>query len=220
MLNAPRLHPKRCVGRWLAVHGTAWSAKLPAMCGIVGIVGSRANRATVELMAQCLRHRGPDGEGIWEAPGVALGHLRLAIQDLSPAGNQPMLSGSLALTYNGEIYNHEALRQGLSGPWHSTGDTETLLHLLAARGPSGLDAVAGMFAFALWDDARRRLVLARDRVGMKPLYYRLLSDGIAFASELKALLALGKPPVDRSAVRDFLCHGYVPAPKTIFEGVA
>lgn len=171
-------------------------------------------------MAQSLRHRGPDGEGIWHAPGVALGHRRLAIQDLSPGGYQPMLLGTLALTYNGEIYNHDELRLHLAGPWHSTGDTETLLHLLAARGISGLDSVAGMFAFGLWDGAARRLVLARDRVGMKPLYYRLLPDGIAFASELKALLLLGKPPIDRSAVRDFLCHGYVPAPKTAFEGIA
>ena len=93
-------------------------------------------------MAQSLRHRGPDGEGIWHAPGVALGHRRLAIQDLSPGGYQPMLLGTLALTYNGEIYNHDELRQHLSGPWHSTGDTETLLHLLAARGTSGLDSVS------------------------------------------------------------------------------
>jgi len=190
------------------------------MCGIVGIIGSRATRATAELMALSLSHRGPDGQGIWDAPGVALGHRRLAIQDLSPGGYQPMLLGSLALTYNGELYNHEQLRQQLPGPWHSTGDTETLLHLLAARGTSGLDSAAGMFAFGLWDGASRRLILARDRVGMKPLYYRLLPDGIAFASELKALLILGKPPIDRSAVRDFLCHGYVPAPKTIFEGIA
>ena len=131
-----------------------------------------------------------------------------------------MLLGSLALTYNGEIYNHERLRAALQGPWRSTGDTETLLHLLAERGVAGLDLVAGMFAFALWDAATRRLVLARDRLGMKPLYYRMLPDGIAFASELKALLVLGKPRIDRSAVRDFLCHGYVPAPKTIYEGIS
>lgn len=190
------------------------------MCGIVGIIGSRADGGTVKAMADLLQHRGPDGEGLWTAPGVALGHRRLAIQDLSMGAHQPMVLDSLVLTYNGEIYNHQLLRRELKGPWHSTGDTETLLHLLAERGIGALDAVAGMFAFALWDEARRRLLLVRDRLGMKPLYYRLLPDGIAFASELKSLLLLGRPSVDRSAVRDFLFHGYIPAPKTIFEGIA
>ncbi len=171
-------------------------------------------------MSQTLVHRGPDGDGLWSAPGVALAHRRLAIQDLSEGGHQPMRLDSLVLTYNGELYNHERLRAGLPGPWRSTGDTETLLHLLAARGVAGLDAVAGMFAFGLWDAAARRLLLVRDRLGIKPLYYRMLPGGIAFASELKALLVLGKPPIDRSAVRDFLFHGYVPAPKTIYQGIA
>ncbi len=190
------------------------------MCGIVGIIGSRASGETVQIMAQRLRHRGPDGEGIWTAPGAALGHRRLAIQDLTDCGRQPMLLGPLALTYNGEIYNHAPLRRGLQGPWHSTGDTETLLHLLAEQGTAGLQSLAGMFALALWDGAARRLLLVRDRLGIKPLYYRLLPDGLAFASELKALLVLGQPPIDRSAVRDFLFHGYIPAPKTIYEGIA
>ncbi len=194
--------------------------RLPAMCGIVGIIGSRASEETVQLMAQRLRHRGPDGEGIWSEAGAALGHRRLAIQDLSDCGRQPMTLGPLVLTYNGEIYNHEHLRRDLPGPWHSTGDTETLLHLLSERGLKGLDGVAGMFAFALWDSAARRLLLVRDRLGIKPLYYQLLPDGIAFASELKALLVLGKPPIDRSAVADFLFHGYIPAPKTIYQGIA
>src|ERR1700674_3742168 len=121
------------------------------MCGIVGIIGSRANGATVELMAQRLRPRVPDGDGVWTAPGVALGHRRLAIQDLTEGGHQPMVLGPLVLTYNGEIYNHEYLRRGLQGPWHSSGDTETLLHLLAERGSAGLEPAAGMFAFGLWD---------------------------------------------------------------------
>ncbi|MEA3152093.1 MAG: hypothetical protein QOD56_3032 [Gammaproteobacteria bacterium] len=131
-----------------------------------------------------------------------------------------MVLGSLVLTYNGELYNHEYLRRGLQGPWHSSGDTETLLHLLAERGSAGLEPAAGMFAFGLWDAAERRLVLIRDRLGIKPLYYQILPDGIAFASELKALLVLGKPPIDRSAVRDFLFHGYIPAPKTIYRGIS
>jgi asparagine synthase (glutamine-hydrolysing) len=171
-------------------------------------------------MADCLRHRGPDGEGVWAEAGVAFGHRRLAIQDLSECGHQPMVLGSYVLTYNGEIYNHQRLRERLQGPWRSSGDTETLLHLLAERGTAGLSPIAGMFAFGLWESASRRLLLVRDRLGIKPLYYQLLPDGIAFASELKALLILGKPAIDRSAVRDFLFHGYIPAPKTIYQGIA
>jgi asparagine synthase (glutamine-hydrolysing) len=171
-------------------------------------------------MAQTLRHRGPDGAGVWSEPGAALSHRRLAIQDLTPAGHQPMQFESHVLTYNGELYNHERLRASLPGPWNSTGDTEVLLRLIATTGSAGLDRVAGMFAFAIWDSASERLVLARDRLGIKPLYYRVLPQGIAFASELKALLLLGIPQIDHSAVRDFLFHGYVPAPKTIYRGIA
>ena len=199
---------------------TTGRVRLPSMCGIVGIIGARASGETVRLMAQRLSHRGPDGEGVWSVPGVALGHRRLSIQDLSECGHQPMVFGSSVLTYNGEIYNHERLRRGLTGPWHSSGDTETLLHLLVQRGAAGLEPVAGMFAFGLWDADARRLLLVRDRLGIKPLYYQVLADGIAFASELKALMVLGQPPVDRSAVRDFLFHGYIPAPKTIYEGIS
>ncbi len=190
------------------------------MCGIAGIIGSRASVDTVNLMTQRLRHRGPDGDGVWSEPGAVLGHRRLAILDLSPAGHQPMVLGPQVLTYNGEIYNHERLRGELPGPWRSSGDTEVLLHLLARRGIACLEQLIGMFAFASWDSHSRRLLLARDRLGIKPLYYQILPDGIAFASELKALLVLGKPQIDPSAVRDFLFHGYVPAPKTIYRGIA
>jgi len=171
-------------------------------------------------MTERLRHRGPDGAGVWSEPGVALGHRRLAILDLSPGGDQPMILGDHVLTYNGEIYNHRELRATMPGPWRSTGDTEVLQHLLALRGGACLEQVIGMFAFASWHVGSRRLMLARDRLGIKPLYYRILPDGIAFASELKALLVLGKPQIDASAVRDFLFHGYVPAPKTIFRGIS
>jgi asparagine synthase (glutamine-hydrolysing) len=171
-------------------------------------------------MTDLLRHRGPDGDGFWSAPGVTLGHRRLSIQDLSHAADQPMVLGPRVLTYNGELYNHEALRARMPGPWRSTGDTEVLLHLLARDDIGALTEVAGMFALALWDARARRLLLARDRLGIKPLYYRLLPDGIAFASELKALLPLGRLDIDRSAVRDFLFHGYVPAPKSIYAGIS
>lgn len=189
------------------------------MCGIAGIIGSRADVETVKAMTDQLSHRGPDGVGVWSGPGVVLGHRRLSILDLSHAADEPMVLGSHVLTYNGEIYNYPALRAGLPGPWRSTGDTEVLLHLLARDGQSCLTQVAGMFAFAAWDAKARRLLLARDRLGIKPLYYRLLPDGIAFASELKGLLVLGKPEIDESAMRDFLFHGYVPAPKSIYRGI-
>ncbi len=189
------------------------------MCAIVGIVGSRAQPALVQGMADILRHRGPDGGGIWSDAGIALGHRRLAILDLSEGGHQPMQHQGHVLTYNGELYNHEALRARLPGPWVSSGDTEVLLRLLARDGAGCLSQLTGMFAFAHWDGALRRLLLVRDRLGIKPLYYRVLPDGLAFASELKALLVLGKPAIDRSAVRDYLFHGYVPAPKSIFRGI-
>jgi asparagine synthase (glutamine-hydrolysing) len=169
-------------------------------------------------MAQRLAHRGPDADGVWSQPGVALSHRRLAIQDLTDAGRQPMLFGSHVLTYNGELYNHEKLRSALPGPWASSGDTEVLLRLLAVEGTAGLSRLAGMFAFASWDTRSQRLLLVRDRLGIKPLYYRLMPDGIAFASELKALVLLGASDIDQSAVRDFLFHGYIPAPKTIYHG--
>jgi asparagine synthase (glutamine-hydrolysing) len=190
------------------------------MCGIAGIIGSRASADIATLMSQRLRHRGPDGEGSWSEPGAAIAHRRLAILDLSECAHQPMVYGSQVLTYNGEIYNHERLRAGLAGPWYSTGDTEVLVHLLAQEGSACLQRLVGMFAFAAWDTRERRLLLARDRLGIKPLYYQLLPDGIAFASELKALLVLGRPEIDPSAVRDFLFHGYIPAPKTIYRGIA
>lgn len=189
------------------------------MCGIAGIIGSLARVETVNLMTDRLIHRGPDGAGVWSAPGIVIGHRRLSILDLSHAADEPMVLGPHVLSYNGEIYNFPALRAALPGPWRSTGDTEVLLHLLAQRGVACLEPIAGMFAFAHWDADARRLVLARDRLGIKPLYYRVLPDGIAFASELKGLLALGKPEIDKSAVRDYLFHGYVPPPKSIYRGI-
>jgi asparagine synthase (glutamine-hydrolysing) len=190
------------------------------MCGIAGIIAPHASLDAVRAMSTRLRHRGPDGDGVWSQDGAALAHRRLAIIDLSAAGAQPMCLGPHVLTYNGEIYNYLALRATLPGPFHSHCDTEVLLQLLARDGKACLERLTGMFAFAVWDAERRQLFAARDRLGIKPLYYRLLPDGIAFASELKALLVLGTPAIDKSAVRDFLFHGYVPAPKTIYQGIA
>jgi asparagine synthase (glutamine-hydrolysing) len=190
------------------------------MCGIAGIIGRDASAEAAAAMASRLAHRGPDAHGTWVGAGVALAHRRLSILDLSAAGAQPMQLGSHVLTYNGELYNFHALRALLGGPFHSNCDTEVLLHLLAQEGKRCLPRLVGMFAFAVWDSERRRLFAARDRLGIKPFYYRLLPEGIAFASELKALLVLGAPPIDKSALRDFLFHGYVPAPKTIYQGIA
>jgi asparagine synthase (glutamine-hydrolysing) len=190
------------------------------MCGIAGIIGREAAADAAQAMSARLAHRGPDAHGIWVGAGVAIAHRRLAILDPSAAGAQPMQSGAHVLTYNGELYNFHALRASLHVPLRSNCDTEVLLQLLVRDGKSCLSELVGMFAFAVWDDERRELFAARDRLGIKPLYYRVLPDGIAFASELKALLVLGTPPIDRSAVRDFLFHGYVPAPKTIYQGIA
>src|SRR5450755_3600297 len=189
------------------------------MCGIAGIIGRDASAEVAAAMASRLAHRGPDGHGTWAGAGAALAHRRLSILDLTAAGAQPMQLDSHILTYNGELYNFHALRATLAGPFHSNCDTEVLLHLLAQQGKRCLPRLIGMFAFAVWDSERRRLFAARDRLGIKPLYYRLLPDGIAFASELKALMLLGTPEIDPSAVRDFLFHGYVPAPKTIYRGI-
>src|ERR1700689_4767075 len=190
------------------------------MCGIAGIIGRGATAEVAQAMADRLAHRGPDGEGSWLGAGVALAHRRLAILDVSIAGAQPMQFGAHVLVYNGELYNFQALRALLPGPFRSNCDTEVLLQLLAKDGSKVLGDLVGLFAFAVWDSERRHFFAGRDRLGIKPFYYRQLADGIAFASELKALLVLGTPPIDKSAVRDFLFHGYIPAPKTVYQGIA
>ncbi len=191
------------------------------MCGIAGIVGSPVAAGTIERMTARLAHRGPDFSAVWRGPGAELGHTRLTILDLTAAGNQPMTLGPLTLTYNGEIYNFRELRRGLPGPFRSESDTEVLLHLLAHDGERCLPRLAGMFAFAAWDERERRLFAARDRCGIKPLYYRELPEGgLAFASELKALVELGRPPIDRTALRDYFTYKYVPEPKSIYSGIA
>src|ERR1700689_2270917 len=134
------------------------------MCGIAGIVGPMASEEIAQSMAQRLLHRGPDGGGVWSQPGVALSFRRLAIQDLTDAGRQPMIFGPHVLTYNGELYNHERLRAELPGPWASSGDTEVVLRLLATEGPACLTRFVGMFAFASWDSRGKSLMLVRDRL--------------------------------------------------------
>jgi asparagine synthase (glutamine-hydrolysing) len=189
------------------------------MCGIAGMVGVEAATATVEAMTALLRHRGPDDRGLWRDDGVCLGHTRLSIIDLSPAGHQPMELDGLVLTYNGEIYNFRELRSRLPGPFRSHSDSEVLLHLYREYGDDCVRHLQGMFAFAIWDRRRRRLFGARDHLGIKPLHYALNDGGFAFASELGALRAAVPAAVDPSALVDYLTYGYVPTPKSIYGGL-
>lgn len=200
------------------------------MCGIVGAI-NWGDRGTLLAMTQALAHRGPDDQGLWErrAPDgawVGLGHRRLSIIDLSPAGHQPMSNenGRLWIVFNGEIYNYQELREELLQKGHrfrSNSDTEVILHLYEALGEGCLEHLRGMFAFGIWDCERRELFLARDRLGVKPLYYAERNGRLLFASEMKAILQ--HPETDRQidplALNDYLTYLYIPPPRTIFKGI-
>ncbi|MBN8500763.1 MAG: asparagine synthase (glutamine-hydrolyzing) [Sphingomonadales bacterium] len=204
------------------------------MCGIAGLLRDRG-QTTVELirsMTARITPRGPDSSGEWIGANSRLGfgHRRLAIVDLSPAGHQPMQSacGRYTITYNGEIYNFPALRaeleaRGRAPAWRGHSDTEVLLALIAADGVSvALRKAYGMFAFALWDDARQELTLARDRFGEKPLYYGWTPAGFAFASTLGPIEATPdfNNPINQSALAGLLSRAYIPAPQSIYSGIA
>lgn len=205
------------------------------MCGIAGFMTGRpldgGARENLRAMTDAIAHRGPDDDGQWLDPerGIGLGHRRLAIIDLSPAGHQPMnsVSGRYVLVYNGEIYNHAELRTQLEGQcqapaWRGHSDTEVLLAGIEAWGlHTMLERANGMFAFALWDRQRDVLTLARDRAGEKPLFYGWQGDRFLFASELKALTAYPGfvRTIDRNAAAAMMRLGYVPAPMSIWQGV-
>ncbi len=204
------------------------------MCGICGVLSSGSDKSladTARMMADTLHHRGPDDAGVWTDPdvGVALGHRRLSITDLSPAGAQPMVSpcGRYVIAFNGEIYNHLTMRDelaklGLAPAWRGSSDTETLLAAVSHWGlRDALRRAFGMFALALWDRQAKQLHFARDRIGEKPLYLARLPDGWAFGSELKALLAVPSFEAHLScdAVAAYLSYGYVPDTKCIFQNV-
>ena len=198
------------------------------MCGVAGIVSADpAARSVVRVrsMLDLLRHRGPDEEGVGTSNGATIGARRLAIIDLV-AGQQPMQSedGSIIAVQNGEIYNFTDLRAGLVARGHhlsTRNDTETLPHLYEDHGLDMFGLLRGMFSIAIWDAPRRRLVLARDRLGKKPLVYARWRDGLVFASEIQALLRLEdlNRSVDRDAIAEYLTYGYVPAPRTAFLAI-
>ena len=199
------------------------------MCGIAGIVALspsvQIDRSMLERMGHALRHRGPDGDGYHIDHGVGLAHRRLSIVDLDH-GAQPMCNedGTIWISYNGEIYNHEEHRPRLEQQGHrfrSRSDTEIILHLYEEHGDDCVDYLNGMFAFAIWDAPRRRLLLARDRMGIKPLCYARVGDAFVFASEAKALFASGvlQPALDPRSIDNFFAFTYPLQPRTMFHGV-
>jgi asparagine synthase (glutamine-hydrolysing) len=200
------------------------------MCGIAGrfnfVSGAPVSPTLVQQMCDLIAHRGPDGDGTYVKDAVGLGHRRLAIIDLSPAGRQPMRSedGRLWITFNGEIYNFRELRADLENRGHffrTRTDTEVLLAAYSEFGVECLSRLKGMFAFAIWDAPGRTLFVARDRLGKKPLHYLVDRDGFAFASEPKAFLAdpAFQPAADLEAISHYLSYQYVPSPYSAFRGI-
>lgn len=199
------------------------------MCGVVGFAGQPPPKGGLDRASLALAHRGPDGDGVFydsrDTWTVGLAHTRLAIIDLSSDAKQPMTSGCgrFVIAYNGEIFNYQEIRSGLSDAgirWRTTSDTEVLLEHLARRGQAGLGGCVGMFAIALYDRAEGHLLLARDHLGVKPLYWTAHQGTFYFASEIKALLALGIPArLRRESLGEFLLRGWVEHPNTAFEGI-
>ena len=205
------------------------------MCGICGVVSLRPpgpdapgiTEAAVVRMRDTMVHRGPDDEGVFVAPGIGLGHRRLSIIDVA-GGHQPMATPDETawITYNGEVYNFQELRDELQGrglDFRTKSDTEVILRAWEAYGDAAVERLRGMFAFGLWDGRRRRLLLARDPLGIKPLYHTRTTDGLfLFASEIRALLTWPgvRAELDADALWDYLGQRYVPGPRTIFKGIA
>ena len=199
------------------------------MCGIAGFagIGLPAEEATARLRAMCdaIQHRGPDSDGYFVSEGVAMGMRRLSIIDVA-GGSQPICNedGTVTVVFNGEIYNHHQLRRELTVAGHrfaTRSDTEVLVHLYESHGPEMVRHLHGMFAFSIWDSRMQRLLLARDRTGMKPLSYAPRGDGVVYCSELRALYAFDRSAlrIAPGAVMEYLAFGYVPDPMSIFEGV-
>src|SRR5215468_1068188 len=197
------------------------------MCGIVGAAGVRLDHTTLSRTVGLLRHRGPDDEGaVWLDDTVFLGHRRLTVIDLSAAGHQPMCNAddSLCLVYNGEVYNYRELRTQLCQRGHrftSHTDTEVILHLYEEKHAAAFQDLNGMFALALYDRKRQKLLLVRDRLGIKPLYYYQGHGQLVFGSEIKTILASGMytPELNWQALYDYLTYLYVPLPATMFRDI-
>ncbi|HEX4228230.1 MAG TPA: asparagine synthase (glutamine-hydrolyzing) [Bryobacteraceae bacterium] len=196
------------------------------MCGIAGFVlrEGRAEAGLVRAMCDLIRHRGPDDEGIYAAGNCGIGMRRLSIIDLA-GGHQPISNedGTIWIVFNGEIYNYQSLREGLTGQGHrfaTNSDTETIVHLHEQYGLDAMSKLRGMFAYALWDVRAKRLTLVRDRFGKKPLYYAILPQGLFFGSELKCLRAAGVPlELDREALRLYFQFSYIPDPRSPYLAV-
>ncbi|MBZ0266559.1 asparagine synthetase B, partial [bacterium] len=197
------------------------------MCGIAGLVTRRGtpDRATLSRMAECMIHRGPDEDGFHVGEGVGLAFRRLRIIDLH-TGSQPQTNedGTVHVVFNGEIYNHEELRERLRARGHTfrtKSDTEVLVHLWEDHGADLVRELNGMFAIAIWDSRAKSLFLARDRIGIKPLLWAVTDTGLSFGSEMSCLLAAGgvDEGIDGIALHEYLSWGAVPAPRTLLRGV-
>jgi asparagine synthase (glutamine-hydrolysing) len=197
------------------------------MCGIAGWLGHQDNaNGLASTIAWTLRHRGPDGQGIWITPDASLVHTRLSIIDLSSAGKQPMSNetGTVWCVFNGEIYNHRELRHRLERAGHrfkGYSDCEILPHLYEEEGARFVELLRGMFAFAIYDTRTKELLLVRDHFGIKPLFYAAFPNGLAFASEINALRHVPgiNLTVDRQAIYDYAALHYIPAPETFYQGI-
>ena len=194
------------------------------MCGLIGATGSSVDAARAQAAIERLAWRGPDDRGLWSEQETVLAHCRLSIIDLSPAGHQPMISadGRYVLTYNGEIYNYRELRSELGGDWRSDSDSEVILRAYARWGKEFLGRLRGMFALGIWDRHEKRLLLARDRLGVKPLYYAQRDGVVLFASRPQALFAYDprlSTDIDLSGLSLYLEAGYFPAPFTLHSAV-
>jgi len=197
------------------------------MCGITGILdlqNGSPDPAALDRMTDVLTHRGPDGRGVWIKRPIALGHRRLAILDLSDAAAQPMHLGHLTVTYNGEVYNYQELRkelEKLGQRFFTRSDTEVILVAYAQWGPSCVERFNGMFALAIWDDQKQELFLARDRYGIKPLYYAFFEGLFLFGSEQKAILAhpAARREIDLEALLEYFTFQNIFTDRSLTKGI-
>src|SRR5437763_121627 len=199
------------------------------MCGIAGLMQfgreAKVDRDTLRQMWEVMSHRGPDDDGFYVSGPIGLGMRRLSIVDLA-TGQQPISNEDETawIVFNGEIYNHAELRPKLEAQGHryrTHSDTETIIHLYEQYGRDCVRHMRGMFAFAIWDAKKKRLFIARDRLGIKPLYYRLTSESLVFGSEIKVVLAAGaRPEFRRGALPEYLAFGFISGAETFYDGIS